>query len=133
MMIQCCCCSIIQSCPTLCDSMDCSSRSFPVLHHPPEFAPVHGHWVGDAIQPSHLLSSPSPPAFNLSQHQGLFQRVDSLHQVAKVLKLQLQHESSQWIFRVHVYVFFKWYLNAWMNKWLKQWRAPGCARYTELI
>ena len=65
-----------------------------------KFAQTHVHWVGDAIQPSHPLSSPSPPAFNLSQHQGLFQGVGSLHQVAKVLELQLQHQSSQWIFRV---------------------------------
>jgi len=153
-------------------------------------------WVGDAIQPSHPLSSPSPPAFNLPQHQGLFQRVGFSHQVAKVLKLQLQHESSQWIklqyfghlmwrvdslektrmlggiggqeekgttedemagwhhwlnghecewtpgvsqrvghdwaTKLNWYVFFKWYLNAWMNKWLKQWMAPGCTRHTDL-
>ena len=57
------------------------------------------HWVGDAIQPSHLLLSPSPPAFNFSQHQGLFKWVSSLHQVAKVLEFQLQHQSFQWIFR----------------------------------
>ena len=57
------------------------------------------HWVSDAIQPSHPLSSPSPPAFNLSQHQGLFQWVSSSHQVAKVLEFQLQHQSFQWIFR----------------------------------
>ena len=65
----------------------------------PEFTQIHVHWVGDAIQPSHPLSSPSPPAFNLSQHQGLFKWVSSLHQVAKVLKFQLQHQSLQWIFR----------------------------------
>ena len=57
------------------------------------------HWVGDGIQPSHPLSSPSPPALNLSQHQGLFQLVSSLHEVAKVLEFQLQHQSFQWIFR----------------------------------
>ena len=74
-----------QSCPTLCDSMDCSPPGFPLLHHLPEFAETHVHWVRDAIQPSHPLSSPSPPTFNLSQHQGLFQWVSSLHQVAKVL------------------------------------------------
>ena len=60
---------------------------------------THVHWVSDAIQPSHLLSSPSPPTFNLSQHQGLFQGVSSSHQVAKVLQFQLQHQSIQWIFR----------------------------------
>ena len=71
---------------------------FPVLHHLPECAQTHVHWVSDAIQPSHPLSSPSH-AFNLSQHQGLFQWVSSLHQVAKVLELQLQHQSFQRIFR----------------------------------
>ena len=65
----------------------------------PEFAQTHVHWVGDAIQPSHPLSSPSPPSFNLSQHQGLFQWLSSLHHVAKVLAFQLQHQSFQWIFR----------------------------------
>ena len=94
----CCCCSVIQSCLTLCNPMDCSMPSFPVLHYLPEFAQTHNHWVNDAIQPSHPLSPPSPPAFNLSQHQGLFQRVASSHQVAKVLELQLQ--SFQWIFSV---------------------------------
>ena len=61
--------------------------------------PAHVHWIGDAIQPPHPLSSPSPLAFNLFQHQGLFQWVSSLHQVAKVLKFHLQHQSFQWIFR----------------------------------
>ena len=73
---------------------------FPVHHQLPELAQIHVHQVGDAIQPSHPLSSPSPPAFNLSQHQGLFQWVSSSHQVAKMLELQLQHQSFQWIFRV---------------------------------
>ena len=82
----------------LCDPMDCSMPGFPVLHHLPEFAQTRVHQVSDAIQPSHPLLSPSPPAFNLSQHQGLFQQVGSLHQVAKVL--ELQHQSFQWIFRV---------------------------------
>ena len=59
----------------------------------------HVHWVSEAIQPSHPLSSPSPPTFNLSQHQGLFKWVSSLHQVAKVLEFQLKHQSFQWIFR----------------------------------
>ena len=94
------CCSVPQSCLTLCDHMDCSTPGFPVLHHIPELAQTHVHQVGDAIQPSHPLSSPSPPAVSLSQHQGLFQWVNCLHQVAKVLELQLQHQSFQWIFRV---------------------------------
>ena len=91
--------SVAQSCPTLCDPMDCSTPGFPVHHQLPELAQTHVHWVSDAIQPSHPLSSLSPPAFNLSQHQGLFQWVSSSHQVAKVLELQLQHQSFQWIFR----------------------------------
>ena len=92
--------SISQSCPTLCDPMDCSTPGLPVHHQLPELTQTHVHWVGDAIQPSHPLSSPSPPAFNLSQDQGLFQWFDFSHQVAKVLELQLQHQSFQWIFRV---------------------------------
>ena len=91
--------SVAQSCPILCDPMDCSTPGLPVHHQPPEPTQTHVHRVGDAIQPSHPLSSPSPPAFNLSQHQGLFQWVNSSHQVAKVLEFQLQHQSFQWIFR----------------------------------
>ena len=77
----------------LCHPVDCSTPGSPVLHYIQELAQTHVHRVGDAIQPSHPLSSPSPPAFSLSQHQGLFQRVSSSHQVAKVLELQLQHQS----------------------------------------
>ena len=84
---------ITQSCPTLCDPMDCSIPGFPVHHQLSELAQIHVHRVSDAIQPSHPLSSPSPPAFNISQHQGLFQGVGSLHKVAKVLEFQLQHLS----------------------------------------
>ena len=73
--------------------MDWSMPGFPVHYQLPEIAQTHVHRVGDAIQPTHPLSSPSPPAFNLSQHQGLFQWVSSSHQVAKVLELQLQHQS----------------------------------------
>ena len=80
---------VIQSGPTPCNPMDCSTPGLPVHHQPPELTQTHVHWVSDVIQPSHPLSSPSPPAFNLSQHQGIFQWVSSLHQVAKVLKLQL--------------------------------------------
>ena len=87
--------SVAQSCPTLSDPMDCSKLGFPVLHHLLEFVQISVHWVGDAIQPSHPLSSPSPPAFSLSQHQDLFQWVSSLHQVTKVLEFQLQHQSFQ--------------------------------------
>ena len=91
--------SVAQSCPTLCDSMNHSTPGLPVHHQIPESTQTHVHWVSDAIQPSHPLSSPSPPAPNPSQHQGLFQWVNSLHQVAKVLEFQLQHQSFQWIFR----------------------------------
>ena len=91
--------SVAQLGPTLWDPMDCSIPGLPVHHQLPEFTQTHVHWVGYAIQPSHPLSSPSPPAFNLSQHQGLFKWVNSLHQVAKVLEFQLQHQSFQWIFR----------------------------------
>ena len=83
-------------CPTLCNAMECSTPGFPVLRHHPEF--VHVHRVSDAIQSSPLLS-PSPPAFNLSQHQGLSQWVSSSHRVARVLEFQLQDQSFQWIFR----------------------------------
>ena len=80
---------LLKLCLTLCNPMDCSLPGFPVLHHLLEFAQVDDHWAGDAIQPSHHLSSPSPPALNLSEHQGLFQWVGSSHQVAKVLEFQL--------------------------------------------
>ena len=72
--------SVTQSFPTFCDPMDCSMPGLPVLHQPLELAQTHVHWVGDAIQPSHPLSSPSPPAFNLSQHQGLFKWVPDAEQ-----------------------------------------------------
>ena len=89
--------SVTRSCPTLCDHMDCSMPDFPVHHQFPEFTQIHVHWIHDAIQSPHSLWSPSPLAFNLSQHQGLFQWVSSSPQVAKVLEFQLQ--SFQWIFR----------------------------------
>ena len=73
--------SVTQSCPTLCDSMDSSTPGLPVHYQLPEFTQTHVHWVCDAIQPSHPLSAPSPPALNLYQHQGLFKWVSSSHQV----------------------------------------------------
>ena len=91
--------SVAQSCPTLCNPMDYIMPGLPVHHQLLEFTQTHVHWVGDAIQPSHPLLPTSPPAFSLSQHQGLFQWVSSSHQVAKVLELQLQLQSFQWIFR----------------------------------
>ena len=111
--------SAAQSCPTPCDPMDCSTPGFPVHHQLPELAQTQVHWVGDAIQPPLPLPSPSPPAFNLSQHRGLFQWVSSSHQVAEVLEFQLQHQSFQWIFRTdflwdwlvgsqYLGIFFTW-------------------------
>ena len=79
-----------------CNPMDCSMPGLPVHHHLPEFTQTHVHWVSDDIQPSHPLSFPFPPAFNLSRHQVLFKWVTSLNQVAKVLVFQLQHQSLQW-------------------------------------
>ena len=89
--------SVAQSCPTLCDPMNHSMSGLPVHHQLSESTPTQVHRVSDATQPSHPLSSPSPPALSLSQHQGLFHWVSSSHQVAKVLEFQLQHQSFQWI------------------------------------
>ena len=94
--------SVTQSCPTLCNPMNRSTPGLPVHRQLPELTQTHAHWVSDAIQPSHPLLSPSPPALNLSQHQGLFQWVNSSHQVAKVLEFQLQHQSFQWTPRTDV-------------------------------
>ena len=88
--------SFAQLCPTPCNPMECNTPVFPVHHQSPELAQTRVHWLSDAIQPSHPLSSPSPPALNLSQHQGFFRWVSSSHQVAKVLEFQLQHQSFQW-------------------------------------
>ena len=87
--------SVAQSCLTLCDPMNCSTPGLPVHHHLLEFTQTHVHRVTDAIQPSHPLSSPSPPAPNPSQHQSLFQWVKPSHEMAKVLEFQLQHHSFQ--------------------------------------
>ena len=91
--------SATQSCQTLCDPMDCNTPRFPVHHQLPELAQTHVHRVSDAIQSPHPLLSPSPPAFNLSQHQDLFKWVNSSHQVAKVLAKVF---TFQWIFRTNV-------------------------------
>ena len=90
------------SCLTLCDPMNRSTPGLPVYHELPEFTQTHVHCVSDAIQLSHPLSSPSPPALNLSKHQGLFKWVSSLHQVAKVLEFQLQHQSLQRTLRTNL-------------------------------
>ena len=96
-------------CSTLHHCQDCSMPGFPVLHHLLEFAQTHAHWVSDAIQLSYPLSPTSPPALNLSQHQGLFQWVGSLYLVAKVLELQFQHQ------------FFQRILNSWFPLGLTGW------------
>ena len=88
--------SVAQLCPTLCDPMNHSTPGHPVHHQLLEFTQTHVHWVTDATQPFHPLSSSSFPAPNPSQHQGLFQWVNSLHEVAKALEIQLQHQSFQW-------------------------------------
>ena len=88
--------SVTQSCLTLCNPMNCSTPGLPVHHQLLKFTQTHVHVVSDAIQPSHPLSPPSPPAPKPSQHQGLFQWVNSSHEVAKVLEFQLEHQSFQW-------------------------------------
>ena len=90
--------SVAQSYPTICDPLDCSTPGLLVHHQLLELSQTNVHWVDNAIQPSHPLSSPSP-AFYFSQHQGVFQWASSSHRVAKVLEFQLQHQSFQWILR----------------------------------
>ena len=90
---------VTQSCLTLCNPVNCSTPVLPVHHQFLEFTQTYAHRVSDVIQPSHPLSSPSPPAPNPSQHQSLFQWVNSSHEVAKVLEFQLQHQSFQWTLR----------------------------------
>ena len=99
--------SVTQSCPPLCDPMDCSMPGLPVHHQLPEFTQTLVHWVSDAIQPSHALSSPSPPTINLCQHRGLFKRVSSSHQVAKVLEQgkELVNLLSSWIRSLSSHLF----------------------------
>ena len=87
---------VLQLCPTLCNPMNRSTPAIPIHHQLPEFTQTHVHRIDDAIQPSHPLSSPSPPAPNPSQHQGLIQWVNPSHEVVKILEFQLQHHSFQW-------------------------------------
>ena len=94
--------SLAQSRLTHCYPMKCSTSGLPVHHQLLEPAQIHVHWVGDATQLSHPLQSPSPPALNLSQHQGLFKWVSPLHQVDKVLGFQLQHQSFKWTPRTNL-------------------------------
>ena len=106
--------SVAQSCLTLCDPMNRSTSGLPVHHQLPEFTQTHVHQVSDAIQPSHPLSSPSPPALKPSQHQSLFQWVNSSHEVAKVLEFQLYSFSNMvdpwitwvWTAQVHLHMNF---------------------------
>ena len=93
---------------SICNPMDRSVPGFRVHHQLLKLAQTHVHWVSDAIQPTHALSSPSPPAFNLSQHQGLFKRVSSSHQVAKVSEFQFHHQSFQWMFRTDFHAPITW-------------------------
>ena len=99
-LLSCCCCSVAQLCLTLCNPMNCITPGFPLLHYLPELSQTHVHWVGDAIQPSQPLSSPSPPDFSFSQQQEVFSNKFLFTSGAQVLELQLQHQSFQWRFRV---------------------------------
>ena len=112
-------CSDAQSCPTLCDPVNCSMPGLPVHHQLPEFTQTHVHWVGDAIQPSHHLSSPSHPPFKLSEHQGLFKRVRSLHLVAKILEFQLL------FFFNFLILFFNFTILYWFFH-ISTWILHGC-------
>ena len=94
-----CCCSVAQTCLTLCNPIDCSILGFPIPYRLLKLAQICVHYICDVIQPSHPLMPSPPSALNLSQNQGLFQWVSSSHQVAKVLEFQLQHQSFQWIFK----------------------------------
>ena len=104
-------CSVAQSCLTLCDPMDCSTPGLPVHHQLLEVAQIHIHQFGDAIQPFNSLSSPSPPAFKLSHHQGLFQWVSSSHQVAKIVDTpNIEHNWKTKIlmhFQIHLHYLLK--------------------------
>ena len=115
---------VAQSCPTLCDPVNCSMPGLPVHHQLPEFTQTHLHRVGDAIQPSHPLSSPSP-ALSLSQHQGLFQWVNSLHEVAKVLEFKLQHQSFQWSISRFSHVQLCNPMDCGPPRFLCPWTPPG--------
>ena len=109
-------CSVTKSCTAFCDHMDCSMPGFHVPHHLLEFAQVHVHWIGDAIRPSH---PPFSSCSQFSQHQDLFQKVSSLHQMARVLEFQLRHQSFQWIFRID----FLWDWLVWSPWWPRDSQA----------
>ena len=103
--------SVAQLCQTLCDPMNCSTPGLPVHHQLPEFTQTHVHWIGDAIQPSHPLSSPSSPTFNLSQHQGLFKWVSFSHQVAK----SIGASASASVLPMYIQDWFPWAWTGWIS------------------
>ena len=126
--------SVAQSCLSLCDPMDCSMPGLPVHHQLPEFTQTHVHWVANAVQPSHLLLPSSPPAFNLSQHQGLFKWVSSLHQMAKVLEFHFSISPSNEYSRLISLLPFNLYFILWQillfiyiqhEGWHEIWKPPG--------
>ena len=106
-------CSVANLLLTLCDHKDCNTADFPILHHLPEFAQIHVRWVDDAIQPSHPLLPSFPPALNLSQHQDPFQWAGCLHQMAKLLALQL----PLWVWFIEIStiseMIWNWSFSAW--------------------
>ena len=103
--------SVSQSCPTLCYPMNWGTPGFPIHHQPSELAQTHVHWVGDAIQPSHPLSSPSPPTFNHSLPQSLFKWVSSSHQVAKILGVS----ASASVFPMNIQDWFSLGWTGWIS------------------
>ena len=123
--------SVTQSCLTLCDPMNCSTPGLPVHLQLQESTQTHIHWVGDVIQPSHPLSSPSPPALNLPQHQGLFKCVSSSHRVAKALEFQLQHQSETLLYpkvhlvKVMVFPVVMYGCDSWIIKKAEHWRIDA--------
>ena len=115
------CCSVTQSCPTLCDPVDCSAPGLPVPHHLLEFAQTHVRWVTDAVPPSHALWFPSPP-FSLSQHQGHFQWVGSSRQVTKALEPWVYLRVSHWVERLR----WRPLMGFWRKRTLGCGQCPYC-------
>ena len=117
--------SVTQSCPTLCDPMDCSMPGLPVHSQLQGFTQIHVHWVSDAIHPSHPVSSPSPPIFILSQHQGLFKWVSSLHQVAQSIGVS----ASTTVLQMNIQNWFPLGLTGWISLQSKSpWRLLADSR-----
>ena len=117
-------CSVAHSCPSLFDPMDYSTPDLPVPHHLLKFAQIHVHCIGDAIQSSHPLM-PSSSVLNFSQHQGLFQWVGCSHQMTKILELQLQHQSFQWVFMVD----FPQYWIVWSSCYSRDSQEPSPVQF----